>query len=1177
MIEEKLQQGIIEQSSAPWSSNCVCIRKDGKTRIAVDYRKLNQITVRDNYLLPKISEVLDTLGGCQWFTSADAAQAYHQIPMGSDRDKDLTTFVSPSGGLYRYRAMPFGLANAGAVWSRFIDGAMGGLRWNVCCVYADDILCFSRGKSVDEHIRHLDQIFERLDKFGITVKGSKLQLGAKELPFLGQIISTEGFKPNPTKIKAVVDLEAPTNVAQLRKIMGMFAHYAKYIPGFSQIAAPLYELTRKGTQNKRDANRRIEFGERQLASFQKLKTCLTTEPIMLAFPREGCPYEIHCDASEVGIAAILIQKVEGEEKVLMYASAPLTKSELNYIPYQKECLAVHWAVLLFHHYISRERFVVRSDCKALEWLKTGPLTDIVTKWHTRLQHFDFEVVHRPGAKSQNVDGLTRQPILDASCYGVDPLPVLDNIKPRHITIRPVSTRSRLGGKGGKQARQPESLLAANPAADEEPVEEEEHKDAPATNKTDSASKPGAREEEAPDVQPPRVEIDADTSEEEGEEEQDTPSTTFFECKEEKEGWEIETWISEQALAEKETDVFKKMFKRARNRGDTRFTISKGLLVKIESEERRRPEGRREKVVVPESLKAFVLGQHHNLELHGHQGRRRTEIMIGARYYWPGMSKDIRRWILACSGCSKRKKARPMGAGLTEINQATRPWQTVGIDIVGKLPLTSNGNKWILTMVDHFTRWPIAIPIPDRESATIAKAIFDNLVTVHGPPQTILSDQGRELISKGMEALCSRWGIKKVKTGGYNPTGNANCERFHKYLNSSMTIIRNRQTPSDWDEYLQAVLFSYRCSVNDATGYSPYFLLNGRTPTIPSDLSFDILETEYKSKEDYVQKMIERLRTAFSLARRQQYAAAVENEDRGGDKSKPDYKPGDLLFVWARSSEESRTEKADGKKTTLPKKWVNPWIGPYRLIRWTSERKCLLDCAGKEQEFIVNRLSKHNRWDEVNPSTYAWSLKEKSEEKDKPAEEKEIEISPPKEEREIFGRDYVFKKGEMIVFEQLESEAYNIPFGLGVVMDHKKGKLVEFQWMGNSGNNEKGKWDLCWYQENEAKIYYSSKPLHKNHTPNTGVDTETRIKPDDVIMSSRGKTDILHLDKTKDSSYRRITSVAKKVIEDNPYVMEARLRMQNKKLKQTHKSAADDDQGRRKRKGEGEKHSYPRKK
>jgi hypothetical protein len=429
----------------------------------------------------------------------------------------------------------------------------------------------------------------------------------------------------------------------------------------------------------------------------------------------------------------------------------------------------------------------------------------------------------------------------------------------------------------------------------------------------------------------------------------------------------------------------------------------------------------------------------------------------------------------------------------------------------------------------------------------------------------------------METLCSRWGIKKVKTGGYNPTGNANCERFHKYLNSSMTIVRSRQTPSDWDEYLQAILFSYRCSVNDATGYSPYYLLNGRSPTIPSDLSFDILEPEYKGKEDYVQKMIERLRTAFSLARRQQYAAAVENEDRGGNKSKPDYKPGDLLFVWARNSEESRTERADGKKVALPKKWVNPWIGPYRLIKWTSERKCLLDCAGKEQEFIVNRLSKHNRWDEVNPSTYAWSLKAKTDEKDRLAEEKVIEISPPKEEREIFGRDYVFEKGDIIIFEQLESEAYNIPFGLGMVLEHTKGQLVNFQWMGNSLNNEKGKWDLCWYQENEAKIYYSSRPLHKNHTPNTGVDTETRIKPDDVIMSSRGKIDILHLDKSKESAYRRLTTAAKKVIEENPYVIEARLRMQNPKLTQKETSASEDERGKRKRKGDGRDEASSRKK
>ena len=892
--------------------------------------------------------------------------------------------------------------------------------------------------------------------------------------------------------------------------MGMFAHYAKYIPRFSEIAAPLYELTRKGAQNKRDVNRRIEFGARQTESFEKLKKCLTTEPIMLAFPIEGCPYEIHCDASEVGIAAILVQKVEGEEKVLMYASAPLTKAELNYIPYQKECLAVHWAILLFHHYISREKFIVRSDCKALEWLKTAPLNDIVTKWHTRLQHYDFDVVHRPGAKSQNVDGLTRQPIVDASCYGVEPLPVLDNIKPRNITIRAVQTRR------ATVREEPARVLAETPRG----------RIAKQIELTSNVEEPRADQEVHPEE--PRYE----------EIEEDQKQTAFFDCRMDMEGWELQTWIEEQTLAAKEKKEIEALINKAKDPANKRYGMVNGLAVKIESGDKRKQEGRREKVIVPESLKAFVLGQHHNLPLHGHQGRRRTENMIGARYFWPGMSRDIRKWIQACSGCSRRKKPRPMGAGLTEIQQATRPWQTVGIDIVGQLPLTGRGSKWILTMVDHFTRWPIAIPIQDRESATIARAIFENLITVHGPPETILSDQGRELISKGMEALCSKWGIKKVKTGGYNPTGNANCERFHKYLNSAMTVVRNRETPTDWDEYLQAVLFSYRCSTNDATGYSPYFLLNGRAPTIPSDLSFSILDSPCKSKEEYVNEMTQRLQLAFRVARRQQYSAAVENEDRGGAKTKPDFKPGDMLFVWARNSEEARTERADGKIVALPKKWINPWVGPYKMIKWTSERKCLLDCAGKEQEFVVNRLSKHNRWDEINPSTYTWALREKQKERilEKKSSEEVIAIE---EGLEIFNSDYIFRKGEIIVFEQQISESYPVPFGVGIVLDHVKGGVIKFQWMGNSNNNEKGKWEPCWFQANEAKIYYSNSPLHKNHPANTGEDTDTRLKLDDVIMSSRGKVEILNQDKAKEATYKRISSLAKKIIESNPYVREER--------------------------------------
>ena len=179
------------------------------------------------------------------------------------------------------------------------------------------------------------------------------------------------------------------------------------------------------------------------------------------------------------------------------------------------------------------------------------------------------------------------------------------------------------------------------------------------------------------------------------------------------------------------------------------------------------------------------------------------------------------------------------------------------------------------MIDHFSRWPIAIPLPDRSSDTIAKAIQTYLVSEYGPPKRILSDQGKELISKSMNQLCDRWGIKKVNTGGYNSKGNAACERLHRYLNSAMTIRYDKKAPN-WDEYLPAILFSYRVSVNDATGQSPYFLQHGRESTLPSDLIFSIDDDVEKGEDDFVSNMASKLKEAFTLARNKQYAQAREN-------------------------------------------------------------------------------------------------------------------------------------------------------------------------------------------------------------------------------------------------------------------------------------------------------------
>ena len=240
-----MEDDIISESRSPWASPVVLVRKkDGSTRFCVDYRKLNQITIRDSYPLPRIDDCLNALGGNLYFSTLDLMSGYWQIRMAPE-DINKTAFII-NDGLYEFNVMPFGLSNAPATFQRYMDMVLAGLKWQCLLVYLDDICIFS--KSFEEHIENLTSTFNRLQNYNLKLKPSKCFLFQQEFKYLGHIVSKDGIRTDPDKIRALVEMPAPKNLHELRSFLGSCNYLRKFIDKFSIKCAPLYCLTRLGSK-----------------------------------------------------------------------------------------------------------------------------------------------------------------------------------------------------------------------------------------------------------------------------------------------------------------------------------------------------------------------------------------------------------------------------------------------------------------------------------------------------------------------------------------------------------------------------------------------------------------------------------------------------------------------------------------------------------------------------------------------------------------------------------------------------------------------------------------------------------------------------------------------------------------------------------------------------------------
>lgn len=405
-LQEMLRLKIIKKAEhTHWAAPLLLIRKRaGGDRVVVDFRKLNAVISSYGYPLPRIDDILDSLNGAELFSIMDLVQGFHQVLI-SERATELFSFVTPKGK-YSYLRLPQGAKISPNIFQQVMDITLDGLRFRCAVAYIDDVMVWS--KPGEDHLEKLEAVFRRFQETNLKLKLSKCHFLKTEVDFLGYHLSSKGISPMKQRIEAIETIPAPNKLRELRAFIGLCNYYRRLIHQFSSIAAPLYELTKKGVE--------WEWTEERDQAFRSLKEKLMSEPIVVP-PDYEQPFILITDAAnKLGLGAVLSQIQRGEEVVITYISRSLKDAERNYDTHEAECLAVIWAIKKLRCYLAGEKeFKVLTDHKALTGLmKTSNPTGKKARWIAFLQEFSFSVEHRSGVDNANADALSRNPRFQAS-------------------------------------------------------------------------------------------------------------------------------------------------------------------------------------------------------------------------------------------------------------------------------------------------------------------------------------------------------------------------------------------------------------------------------------------------------------------------------------------------------------------------------------------------------------------------------------------------------------------------------------------------------------------------------------------------------------------------------------------------------------------------------------------
>lgn len=416
IVKELLDEEIIEESNSEFSSPVVLVSKPtGESRLCVDYRRVNKICQQEVFPLPKIEEELDKLAGKSCFTSLDLRSGYYQLEVEPESRK-YTSFVIP-GGQYQFKRVPYGLTNSPSVFVRVMNQVMRPLLEEGISFYVDDIMIPT--VTVDENFRVLERTLQELQKAGLTLNVSKCDFFMEKVKYLGYNVSQDGITLSDLKTEVIEKFPSPTTLKSLREFLGLSGYFRRFVPAYSKIARPLYNLLKK--------DKTFEWGHEEEKSFQLLKTLLTQQPLLTLFD-PTLTHELHTDGSSFGLGAVLMQVDEKEvARPVAYYSRVTTPAESRYSSFELETLALVEALKRFRYYLLGRTFKVYTDCNSLKQAHVKrDMSPKMARWWYQIQEFDFELHFRNGTRMRHADFLSRNPLTANQEVNKEVLLVLNN-------------------------------------------------------------------------------------------------------------------------------------------------------------------------------------------------------------------------------------------------------------------------------------------------------------------------------------------------------------------------------------------------------------------------------------------------------------------------------------------------------------------------------------------------------------------------------------------------------------------------------------------------------------------------------------------------------------------------------------------------------------------------------